>query len=55
MRRAEVVNGTKGQGSEGHSVDEGCSREMEDRAKQMEGKNGSIEPYFVITRETPNQ
>jgi hypothetical protein len=36
-------------------VDEGCSREMEDRAKWMEGKKGSTEPYFVITRETPNQ
>jgi hypothetical protein len=35
-------------------VDEGCSRVMEDRAKWMEGKMGSTEPDFIITRETPN-
>jgi hypothetical protein len=36
----DVVNGTKGQGSEGAEVDEGCSRVMKDRAKMDRGENG---------------
>jgi hypothetical protein len=45
----------KRQGGEGAAEDERCNRMMEDRAKWMEGGNGSTEPDFVITRETPNQ
>jgi hypothetical protein len=50
-----VVNETNGKGSEGAEVDEGCSRMMKDRAKRMEGKKKSTEPYVFITGETPNQ
>jgi hypothetical protein len=50
-----VVNGTNGQGCEGAEVDEGCSRVMKDRVKQMEGKNESTEPDVFITGEMPNQ
>jgi hypothetical protein len=51
----EVVNGTKGQGSEGatwmkDATGDGGSSEMNGGEK-----TGSIEPDFVITRETPNQ
>jgi hypothetical protein len=51
----DVLNGPKGQGSESATVDEGCSRVMEDRVKQMEGKIESTEPDVFITREMPNQ
>jgi len=51
----DVLNGSKGQGSESLAVDEGCSRVMEDRVKQMEGKIESTEPDVFIMGETPNQ
>jgi hypothetical protein len=51
----DVVNGTKGQGSEGAEVDEGCSRMMKDQAKWMEGKMESTEPDVFIMGATPNQ
>ena len=51
----DVVNETKGQGSEGTSVNEGCSRVMEDREKWMEGIKGSTEPGVFITGAMPNQ
>jgi hypothetical protein len=50
-----IVNETKGQGSEGTEVDEGCSRVMKDRTKQMEGKKGSTELEVFITGAMPNQ
>jgi hypothetical protein len=51
----ERSNGSKRQGSEGATEDEGCSRVMEDRAKWMEGKKGSTEPEVFITGAMPNQ
>jgi len=44
----DVVNGLKGQGSEG-------ARVMEDRLKWMEGKKGSTEPVIFIMGAMPNQ
>ena len=51
----DVLNGPKGQGSESAIVDEGCSRVMEDQAKQMEGKMESTDPDVFIMGEMPNQ
>jgi uncharacterized protein Veg len=53
--RQGIVNGTKGQGSEGAEVDEGCSRVMKDREKWMQGKMESTEPNVFITRAMPNE
>jgi hypothetical protein len=53
--RQGIVNGTKGQGSEGTKVDEGCSRVMKDKEKWMEGKMESTETNVFITGETSNQ
>jgi uncharacterized protein Veg len=44
-----------GKGVRVQKVDEGCSRVMEDRVKQMEGKIEPTEPDVFIMGETPNQ
>ena len=38
--RGGVLNGSKRQGSEGATEDEGCNRMMEGQVKRMEGGNG---------------
>jgi hypothetical protein len=51
----DVAKGQKDKGVSGTKVDEGCSRVMKDREKQMEGKMESTEPEVFITGAMPNQ
>jgi hypothetical protein len=43
----DVLNGSKGQGSEGTEVDEGCNRVMEDRAKWKQPRDQQARNFIM--------